>query len=321
MMKAALCRRYGPPEVIEIGEVPRPNVGPKDVLIEVRATTVTAGDWRMRTAEVPPGFGLFIRVAVGFTGPRNPILGGEIAGDVVAVGGAVTRFHPGDKVFAGRMGGCHAEYVAMPENNVALMPANRSYEEAAALTFGGLTAITFLRDKAKVQRGERVLINGASGAVGCAAVQLAKHFQADVTAVCSAANAELVTSIGADRVIDYTKEDFSRAVGGYDVIFDAVGNCSFERCREALRPGGRLLLVVGSLGEMIGAMIWPARAGRKVYGGIASINPANLDLLRRLSESGELKTVIDRTYPFERIADAHAHVETGHKKGNVVVTL
>ncbi len=320
-MKAALCRRYGPPDVIEIAEVPRPKVGAKDVLIKVRATTVNAGDWRLRSGTVPPGFGLFIRVAVGFSGPRDPILGGEIAGDVVAVGPSVTRFRPGDKVFAGRMGGCHSEYVAMPEDNVAPMPANRSYGEAAALTFGGLTAITFLRDKAKVQPGERVLINGASGAVGCAAVQLAKYFKAEVTGVCSAANAALVKSLGADRLVDYAIEDFAHARERYDIIFDAVGNCSFERCKAALAPGGRLLLVVASLGKMIGAMIRPSRAGRKVCSGIASINPPNLDFLRRLSESGEFKTVIDRTYPFARIADAHAHVDTGRKKGNVVVTL
>ena len=321
LMKAAVCRRYGPPDVIEIADVPRPKVGANDVLIKVRATTVNAGDWRLRTATVPPGFGLFIRVAVGFSGPRDPILGGEIAGDVVGVGRAVTRFHPGDKVFAGRMGGCHAEYVAMTEKNVALMPANRSYAEAAALTFGGLTAITFLRDKAKVQPGERVLINGASGAVGCAAVQLAKYLRADVTAVCSGANAVLVQSLGADRVIDYHTTDFAASGERYDVIFDAVGNCSFENCKAVLAPGGRLLLVVGSLGEMLGAMIRPTRAGRKVCSGIAEISPANLDFLRRLSERGEFKTVIDRTYPFARIADAHALVETGRKKGNVIVTL
>jgi NADPH:quinone reductase-like Zn-dependent oxidoreductase len=320
-MKAAVCRRYGPPEVIEIVDVPRPDVGANDVLIRVRATTVNAGDWRLRTATVPPGFGLFIRVAVGFSGPRNPILGGEIAGDVVAVGASVTGFKPNDKVFAGRMGGCHAEYVAMPENNVAAMPANRTWGEAAALTFGGLTAITFLRDKAKVQPGERVLVNGASGAVGCAAVQLAKHFGAKVVGVCSAANVELVKSLGADRVIDYNKEDFAQGGQQYDIIFDAVGNCSFARCQAALAPGGRLLLVVGSLGDMVRAMIWPSRAGRRVLGGIAQITPPNLDLLRRLSESGEFTTVIDRTYPFARIADAHALVETGHKKGNVIVTL
>src|SRR5438874_3845537 len=321
LMKAAVCRRYGPPDVIEIVDVPRPKVGAKDVLIRVRATTVNAGDWRLRSGTVPPGFGLFIRLAVGFSGPRNPILGGEIAGDAVAVGRSVTRFRPGDKVFAGRMGGCHSEYVAMPEGNVAPMPSNRSYSEAAALTFGGLTAITFLRDKAKIQPGERVLINGASGAVGCAAVQLAKYFRAVVTGVCSAANAELVKSLGADRVIDYAKEDFTQARERYDVIFDAVGNCTFERCKRALAPGGRLLLIVGSLGQMIGAMIRPSRAGRKVLSGIAAITPANLDLLRRLSESGEFKTVIHRTYPFARIVDAHALVDTGRKKGNVIVTL
>ncbi len=321
LMKAAVCRRYGPPDVIEIADVPRPKVRSRDVLIRLRATTVSAGDWRLRTGTVPAGFGLFLRVAVGFSGPRDSIFGSEIAGEVVAVGASVTRFKAGDKVFACRMGGCHSEYVAIPENNVSAMPANRSYGEAAALTFGGLTALTFLRDKAKIQPGERVLINGASGAVGCAAVQLAKYYKAEVTGVCSAANAELVRSIGADRVIDYANEDFAQARERYDIIFDAVGNCSFARCKTALARGGRLLLAVGTLGQLIGAMIRPSRAGRKVFSGIAQVSPASLDLLRRLAESGEFKTVIDRTYPFARIADAHALVETGRKKGNVIVTL
>ncbi len=320
-MKAAVCRRYGPPDVVEIADVPRPKVGAKDVLINVRATTVNAGDWRMRSGNVPRGFGLIMRLLMGFSRPRDPIFGGEIAGDVVAVGPAVTRFRPGDKVFAGRMGSCHAEYAAIPENNVAPMPANRSYGEAAALTFGGLTALIFLRDKARIQPGERVLVNGASGAVGCAAVQLAKHFKAEVTAVCSAGNAELVKSLVADRVIDYDATDFAAGDERYDIIFDAVGNCSFDRCKRVLAPGGRLLLIVGTLGQMIGAMVWPSRAGRKVLSGVAYVRPADLDLLRRLAESGAFKTVIDRTYPFARIADAHARVDTGRKKGNVIVSL
>jgi NADPH:quinone reductase-like Zn-dependent oxidoreductase len=201
------------------------------------------------------------------------------------------------------------------------MPANLSFGEAAALTFGGLTAITFLRDKARIQAGERVLVNGASGAVGSAAVQLAKHFQAVVTGVCSAANAQLVKSLGADHVIDYATEDFTEARERYDIIFDAVGNCSFDRCKPVLAPGGRLLLIVGSLGQMIGAMVWSSRAGRKVLSGVASVRAADLQFLQTLAETGAFKPVIDRTYPFARIADAHAYVDTGRKRGNVVIAL
>lgn len=319
-MKAALCRRYGPPSVVEIAEVPRPRVGARDVLVRARATTVTAGDWRLRSATLPRGFGLLLRIGFGFTGPRNPILGAELAGDVVEVGRAVTRVAPGDKVFAARLG-CHAEFVAVRENAVAPMPGNFGYDESAALTFGGLTALYYLRDRARVQPGERVLVNGASGAVGTAAVQLARHFKAQVTGVCSAGNAELVKSLGADRVIDYTTEDFAQSQQRFDVIFDAVGNCSFARCQPVLAPGGRLLLVVASLGELVGALLWPSRGRRKLLAGVAGVRTADLLFLRTLAESGAFRPVIDRTYPFERIVEAHAYVDTGHKKGNVVITL
>jgi hypothetical protein len=201
------------------------------------------------------------------------------------------------------------------------MPRNLTFEDAAALPFGGLTSLFFLRDKARIQPGERVLINGASGAVGSAAVQLAKHFGAGVTGVCSAANAQLVRSLGADRVIDYVTEDFTQARETYDIILDAVGNCSFARCKPVLAPGGRLLLVVASLGQLLGSLLWSSRAGRKVLGGVGSVRPADLLLLRDLAESGTFKPVIDRTYEFARIVDAHAHVDTGRKKGNVVITL
>jgi len=320
-MKAAICRRYGPPDVVEIADVPRPSLGAKDVLIKVRATTVTAADWRLRSFNLPRGFGVLVRLGVGISGPRQPILGSELAGEVVAAGQAVSRFAPGDKVFAARMGDCHAEYAAVREDAVAPMPANLSFGEAAALTFGGLTALIFLRDKARIQPGERVLVNGASGAVGSAAVQLAKHFKAIVTGVCSAANAELVRSLGADRVIDYVTEDFTRTGERYDIIFDAVGNCAFDQCKPVLAPGGRLLLVVGSLGQMIGAMVWSSRGGRKVLSGVASVRTADLLFLRTLAEAGAFKPVIDRTYPFARIADAHAYVDTGRKRGNVVIAL
>jgi NADPH:quinone reductase-like Zn-dependent oxidoreductase len=320
LMRAAVYRRYGPPSVIQIADVARPDLGTKDVLVKVRATTVTAGDSRLRSGNVPRGFGVIMRLAFGIFGPRKPILGWELAGQVAAVGQSVSRFAPDDKVFAACMG-CHAEYVAVPEDAVAPMPGNLTFGEAAALPFGGLTALFYLRDKARIQPRERVLINGASGAVGSAAVQLAKHFGAAVTGVCSEANAELVRSLGANRVVDYSKEDFAQTGETYDIILDAVGNCSFDRCKPVLAPGGRLLLVVASLRQTVGALVWSSRAGRKVLCGVGSVRAADLLLLRTLAESGAFKPVIDRTYPFARIADAYAYVDTGRKKGNVVIAL
>ena len=318
-MKAAVFRRYGPPDVVRIEEVPRPEPKANELLVRVRATTVSAGDARLRSARVPPGFGVLMRLGFGISGPRRPILGWEFAGDVVAVGPSVSRFAPGDKVFGVRMGS-HAEYVAAPEHLAAPMPRSLKYEDAAALVFGGMTSLFYLRDKAKTQPGERVVINGASGAVGTAAVQLAKHFGATMTAVCSAGNAELMRSLGAARVIDYAKQDFTRNGDTYDIILDAVGNCPFSRCKQALAPGGRLLLVVASLGEMFGGMLRPSRAGRKLLTGVGAPRREDLMLLGELAESGALKPVIDRTYPLAHIADAHAYVDTGRKKGSVVIT-
>jgi NADPH:quinone reductase-like Zn-dependent oxidoreductase len=320
LMKAAIYRRYGPPDVVQMADVPRPDLKTKDVLVKVRATTVSAGDARLRSANVPRGFSIMMRLGFGIFGPRKPILGWELAGEVAAVGQSVSRFAPGDKVFAARMG-CHAEYVAVPEDSVAPMPDNLTFNEAAALAFGGLTALFYLRDKARIQPRERVLINGASGAVGSAAVQLAKHFGAAVTGVCGATNAELVRSLGADRVVDYAREDFTQTRETYDIILDAVGNCSFERCKPVLASGGRLLLVVASLGQLVGALVWSSRAGRKVLAGVGSVRAADLLFLRAVADSGAFKPVIDRTYPFARIVDAHRYVDTGRKKGNVVITL
>jgi len=319
-MKAAVYRRYGPPDVVRIEEVPTPDPKPTELLVKVRATTVSAGDARLRSAHVPPGFGLMMRLAFGIVGPRRPILGWEFAGEVAAVGASVSRFAPGDKVFGVRMGS-HAEYVVASENNVAPIPPTLRFEDAAALVFGGMTSLFYLRDKAKIQPGERVAINGASGAVGTAAVQLAKYFGATVTGVCRAANAELVRSLGAARVIDYTKDDFSQLGDTYDIILDAVGNCPFSRCERALSPGGRLLLVVASLGQMVGGMLRPSRAGRTVLTGVGSPRGEDLTFLGELAASGAFKPVIDRTYTLARIADAHAYVDTGRKKGSVVITL
>jgi NADPH:quinone reductase-like Zn-dependent oxidoreductase len=319
-MKAAVYHRYGPPEVIRIEDVRRPEPGANELLVRVKATSVSAGDARLRSARVPPGFGLLMRLGFGITGPRKPTLGWDFAGEVAALGSSVSGFTLGDGVFGVRMGS-HAEYVAVTEGNVVPIPRNLSFEEATALVFGGMTSLFYLRDKGKVQPGERVLINGASGAVGSAAVQLAKHFGAIVTGVCSAANASLVTSLGAVFAIDYAKEDFTRTGETYDIILDAVGNCTFARCERALSPGGRLLLVVASLGQILGATLRPSRGGRRVLTGVNATRAEDLRFLGSLAEAGAFKPVIDRTYPFARIADAHAHVDSGHKKGSVVITL
>ena len=319
-MKAAVYRRYGPPDVIRIEDVPRPEPRANELLVRVRATTVSAGDARLRSARVPRGFGVMMRLAFGITGPRKPILGWDFAGEVAAVGASVSRFAPGDRVFGARVR-CHAEYVAVTEDNIAPVPHNLTFEDAAALVFGGITSLVYLREKAKIQARERVLINGASGAVGSAAVQLARHFGATVTGVCSAGNAQLVRSLGAARVIDYATQDFTRTGETYDIILDAVGNCPFARCERALSPGGRLLLVVASLGQMLGGLLRPWRAGRQVLTGVGATRAEDLRFLGSLAESGAFKPVIDRTYPFARIADAHARVDTGHKRGNVVITL
>ena len=318
-MKAAVYHRYGAPDVVRIEEVPTPNPGPNEFLVKVRATTVSAGDSRLRSARVPRGFGLLMRLGFGITGPRKPILGWDFAGEVAAVGASASRFAVGQRVFGTRMGS-HAEYVVVPESSLAPMPVSLTFGAAASLVFGGMTSLFYLRDKAKVQAGERVLINGASGAVGSAAVQLAKHFGGIVTAVCSAGNAELVRWLGATRAIDYVREDFTHTGETYDIILDAVGNCTFARCERALAPGGRLLMVVASLGQIVGATLRPSRAGRHVLTGVNATRPEDLVFLGALAESGAFRPVIDRTYPLARIADAHAHVDTGHKKGSVVIT-
>jgi NADPH:quinone reductase-like Zn-dependent oxidoreductase len=320
-LKAAVYHRYGPPDVIRIEDVPTPTPKPNEILVRVRATTVSAGDARLRSARVPKGFGALLRIGFGFRGPRKPILGWDFAGEVAVVGQALSGFALGDRVFGMRMGS-HAEYVAVAKGHVLPMPHHLTFEDAAALVFGGMTGIVYLKDLGKVQPGERVLINGASGAVGTAAVQMARHFGATVTAVCSAANADLVASLGAARVIDYSKQDFTRTGATYDVIVDAVGNCTFARCERALSPGGRLLLVVASLGQILGSKLRPSRGGRQVLTAVGSSHVEDdLLFLRTLAESGALRSVIDRTYPLARIADAHAHVDTGRKKGSVVITL
>ncbi len=321
-MRAAVYDRYGPPEVVVLREVERPTPRDDELLIRIRATTVTSGDSRLRSLRVPVGFGLIVRLVFGVSKPRRRILGTEVAGDVVAVGRNVAKFKVGDAVIAfsdWRMG-CHAEYICMPKNGLVIpKPSNLNYEEAAALSFGGTTALDFFR-KAKLRRGERVLINGASGAVGCAAVQLARYFGAELTAVCSTANIDLVRSLGAMRVIDYTKEDFTLNGETYDLIVDTVGTAPFPRSKNSLREDGRLLLVQGGLPDILPVIWLWIVSGKRIIASPVSVRVDDLQFLGKLAEQGKLRSVIDRRYKFDQIVEAHRYVDSGRKKGNVVIT-
>jgi NADPH:quinone reductase-like Zn-dependent oxidoreductase len=323
-MKAVTYQRYGSPDVLALAEVEKPTPKDTEVLVRIHATTVTTGDWRARSLKMPAGFGFMGRLAFGVFGPRKPILGTELAGVVEETGKAVTRFRTGDEVFAfpGAGFGCHAEYRTMPEHGlIALKPANLSFDEAAALSFGGTTALIFLRDKGAIKRGDQVLIVGASGGVGTAAVQIAKHLGAEVTGVCSSTNLDLVRSLGAGQVVDYAKEDFTQGGKTYDIILDTTGTISFARCGDVLKPGGRLLLVLGSFAQNLGLERPSKASGKKVIAGVASPRTEDMSYLASLAEAGAFRPFIDRRYPLEDAAEAHAYVDTGRKRGNVVLTL
>jgi len=328
-MKTIVYSRFGAPEVLHMKETPKPVPGDDEVLVRVHATTVTSADWRARSRHVPRGFGLLAGLVLGFSKPRKPVLGNELAGDVEAVGKKVTRFKPGDRVFAhtGAAFGCYVEYKCLSEDApIALIPNNLSYEEAAALSFGGTTALAFVT-KAKVQRGDKVLVNGACGTVGTATVQIAKHLGAEVTAVCSPGGLELVRLIGADHVIDYTRDDFARSGQVWDVIVDTVGNATYARSRRVLAPGGRLLAVVGSIGDILRAPWVRLVGGRQIIAGSPAFNWTPPQRARALGEladlaaSGKVRPIIDRRYPFEQIVEAHRYVDTGHKHGCVAITV
>jgi NADPH:quinone reductase-like Zn-dependent oxidoreductase len=322
-MKAIVYERYGSPSVLELREVEKPNVKDNEVLVRVYATTVTSADSRLRRLAVPLGFGLLSRVFLGIRGPRKTILGLELTGDVERVGKDVTLFKEGDQVFGSRdKWGCHAEYVALPEDGViATKPSNMTYGEAAAVPFGALSSLVFLRDFGKIQSGQQVLINGASGGLGTFAVQLAKYYGAEVTGVCSASNVELVKSLGADKVIDYTEEDFSTGTETYDIVFDTVGTVSLSRCKSSLKQNGRCLLAVAGLPQLL-HMLWMSTIGsKKAVGGVAVFKKKDLVFVKELIVAGKMRSVIDRRYPLEHTAKAHSYVDEGHKKGSVVITV
>ena len=322
-MKAMVYRRYGFPDVVELQDVPKPTPKHNQILVKICATTVTSGDARLRSLNVPFGFRLITRIAFGLTKPRRPILGIEFAGKIESVGNDVTQFKEGDQVFGtSDRFGCHAEYVALPEDGpIAIKPINMTYEEAAATPFGALSSLVFLRDFGKIQSGQKILINGASGALGTFAVQLAKYLEAEVTGVCSTSNVELVKSLGADKVIDYTKEDFTKGGELYDIVFDTVGKVSFSRCKNSLRQNGRCLLAVAGLPEFFQVLRTSIIGKKKAVAGVAPFKKKDLVFVKGLIEAGQIRSVIDRRYPLEQTAEAHRYVDKGHKKGSVVITF
>lgn len=322
-MKAIVYTTYGPPDVLQLQEIEKPIPKDNEILVKIKATTVTVADIRARSFTVPPAFWLPARITLGLRQPKKSILGMELAGEVEAVGKEVQKFKVGDSIFAASLAefGAYAEYKCLPEDGpVALKPTNISYAEAAAIPIGARTALYFLR-KAKIEQGQKVLVYGASGSVGSYAVQLAKYFGAQVTTVCSTANVQWVKSLGADKVIDYTAEDFSQTNETYDVIFEAVNKSDFSDCLKVLKKNGAYINVTEPIPSK--KMLWTKlTSGKKV---ILSQNPPEtaeaLNFLKELVEAGKLKVVIDRHYTLDEIVEAHQYVEKGHKKGNVIIYM
>ena len=315
-MKAIVYTKYGLPDVLELKEVEKPAIKEDEILIKVHATSVTPMDWRFRNGKFPA------RLFSGLIKPKINILGVDLAGEVESVGKDVKLFKNGDQVYGGARSGCYAEYVAMSENAVVTVkPVNMTYEEAAAVPFGAFSALHFLRDAGNIQSGQKVLINGASGGVGTFAVQLAKYFGAEVTAVCSTSNLDLVRSLGADEVIDYTKEDFTKNGQTYDVVFDAVAKSSFSNCKRSLNQKGTYVTTETISLQLVHVLWTSIIGGKKAKTMLPKPSAEDLIFLKDLIEGGRVRSVIDRCYPLEQIAEAHRYAEKGHVKGKVVITL
>jgi NADPH:quinone reductase-like Zn-dependent oxidoreductase len=323
-LKAITYHEYGPPDALEFEDVDAPVVKDDEVLVRVRAASVNPRDWHFMR-----GVPYFMRAQAGLRRPKSSLLGSDVAGQVEAAGTAVTRFHPGDEVFAHVQEGGFAEYAAVPEESLGLKPANLTFEQAAAVPLAGLTALQGLRDQGRVRPGQKVLIIGAAGGVGTFAVQLAKHFGADVTGVCSTRNLDLVRSIGADHVIDYTREDFTEGGQRYDLIFQLAGTRSPSDLRRALTPKGTLLLSsgesdgrwVGPMDRILKALVLAPFVSQRLSSFLAKSTTEDLQVLKELIEAGKVSPVIDRTYPQSEVPEAIRYLEEGHARGKVVVTV
>lgn len=317
-MKAIVYTQYGPPEVLQLKEIERPSPKDNEILIRIKATAVNSGDWRLRKADP-----FAVRLLFGLTKPKINILGSVFSGEVERIGNDVTLFKIGDQVFGHTemSFGAYAEYLCLPENGtLALKPGNITHSEAAVIPFGAVAALHFIK-KTELKPGQKVLINGASGAVGSAAVQLARHFGAIVTGVCSTANIEIVKSLGADMVIDYTREDFTKNGEKYDVIFDTVNKVSFSGGLKSLNKGGLLILSAAGTSEMIQGFWTSMTSSKKVMTGVISHSAEDILFLKELIVTNKLKPVIDKTYSLGQMVEAHSYVEKGHKKGNVAISL
>lgn len=323
-MRAIICTKYGSPEVLQIKEIEKPISKSNEVLIRNKAFTVTLYDTWGRTATAPPGFGLLSRLATGIRRPKQAIFGTELAGEIESVGENVTKFKQGDQVFAftGMDLGAYAEYHCIPEDGMlSIKPTNMTFEEAAAVPYGALTAYYFLR-KANIQTGDKVLIFGASGGVGSYGVQLAKYFGAEVTGVCSTAKIGLVRSLGADKVVDYTKEDFTKSGVIYDVIFDTIGKSPFGGSKKSLKKDGYYIFSTFGLFRVF-RILWNKMTSKINFGplGVVEENPEDLIFIKELIEKEEIRSVIDKEFSFEEIAEAHRYVDSGQKIGQVVVKI
>ena len=331
-MKAIVYTKFGPPDVLQLKEVEKPTPKEDEILIRNYAATVNYGDIVARNFKeisprkfnMPFPFWLVTGMSFGFSKPKITILGSEFAGEVEAVGKDVKSIKQGDQVFGyrGQIMGAYAEYLVMPEDGpLAIKPVNMTYEEAVVVLWGAIVALNLLREKGNIQSGGKVLINGASGAIGSAAVQIAKSYGAEVTGVCGTPRLEFVKSLGADKVIDYTKEDFTQSGETYDLIFDILGKSSFSRCKSSLSQNGRYLLASFKTGDLID-MLWTSISGsKKVICAMASGSTEDLISVKELIEAGKIKAVIDRSYPLEQTAEAHRYVEEGHKKGHIAITV